>query len=84
MKKTKLWPVIILVAIVPFIMRGFIYEPNTMQQIIFQNTNELVDLYLFYKSALISVVGAIMFAYIALTIIKKKKDVVYLRSKKSG
>lgn len=72
MRKWTLWPLMVLLAIVPFITRTHVFEPNEMHKEIFVNSGLVTDIFVYYKSILISLVGAVMLTYIVVNLIRDK------------
>lgn len=69
-----LWPIIFVVSILPLIMRLHIYDSGLGNYAWFSNTDEAVDIFLYWKSILFSLCGIAMFSI--LVYFAKKEDML--------
>ncbi len=66
-------PVLVVLCILPFIMRIYIYDSGLEQFAWYPNRNQEVDVFLYYRSIAVIVTGAIMTALLGFAIYKEKK-----------
>jgi hypothetical protein len=78
-KKLLLLPIIIILAILPLIVKSYVYDPNLSKFSWFSNEDHHADFFLYYKQLVLIITSSIMLIILVLNFIKDKT--LYKKSK---